>query len=71
MALDYTNYSVRSSNWRNGNGGVVAELASAAKDAGVGLGFYLSRWDRHEACYGDTLRYNEFYLAQMTELLTR
>ncbi|KHN06878.1 Putative alpha-L-fucosidase 1, partial [Glycine soja] len=50
---------------------LLLELASAAKDAGVGLGFYLSRWDRHEACYGDTLRYNEFYLAQMTELLTR
>eukprot|EP00256_Glycine_max_P021620 XP_003541983.1 alpha-L-fucosidase 1 [Glycine max] len=68
---DYTNYTVRSSNWRNGNGDVVAELAAAAKDAGVGLGFYLSPWDRHEACYGDTLQYNEFYLAQMTELLTR
>lgn len=68
---NYTNYTVRFSNWKNGNGDVVAELAAAAKDAGVGLGIYLSPWDRHEGCYGDTLRYNEFYLAQMTELLTR
>ncbi|KAL2332001.1 hypothetical protein Fmac_019582 [Flemingia macrophylla] len=67
----YTNYSVRSTNWKNGNGDVVAELAAAAKDAGVGLGIYLSPWDRHEACFGDTVQYNEFYLAQMTELLTR
>ncbi|KAK2370891.1 alpha-L-fucosidase [Trifolium repens] len=67
---EYTDYSVRSSNWRNGNGDVVADLADAAKEAGVGLGVYLSPWDRHEECYGDTLRYNEHYLAQMTELLT-
>lgn len=68
---DYTDYSVRSSNWRNGEGDVVADLAAAARDAGVGLGIYLSPWDRHCPLYGDTLRYNEFYLAQMTELLTR
>lgn len=68
---DYTDYSLRSSNWKNGSGDVVAELSSAAKDAGVGFGIYLSPWDRHETSFGDTLRYNEFYLAQMTELLTR
>ena len=68
---DYTDYSVRSSNWKNGNGDVVAELSAAAKDAGVGFGIYLSPWDRHETSYGDNLLYNEYYLAQMTELLTR
>ncbi|XP_004487063.1 alpha-L-fucosidase 1 isoform X2 [Cicer arietinum] len=68
---EYTDYSVKSSHWRNGKGDVVADLAAAARDAGVGLGIYLSPWDRHDPCYGDTLRYNEYYLAQMTELLTR
>ncbi|XP_028808134.1 alpha-L-fucosidase 1 isoform X1 [Neltuma alba] len=68
---DYTDYSVRASKWRNGTGDVVAELAAAAMDAGIGLGLYLSPWDRHEPCYGKTLEYNEHYLAQMTELLTR
>ncbi|CAL0321950.1 unnamed protein product [Lupinus luteus] len=67
----YTHYSVRSTQWRNGEGDVVSDLAVAAKDAGVGLGIYLSPWDRHENCYGKTVEYNEFYLAQMTELLTR
>ncbi|XP_057865544.1 putative alpha-L-fucosidase 1 isoform X2 [Cryptomeria japonica] len=67
----YTNYSVKSSTWKGGNGDVVAELAAAAREAGIGLGLYLSPWDRHEACYGDTLRYNQHYLAQMRELLTR
>lgn len=69
---DYTDYSVRSSSqWRNGSGDVVGELARAAKEAGLGLGLYLSPWDRHEPSYGKTLEYNEFYMAQMRELLTR
>ncbi|KAL5565788.1 hypothetical protein UlMin_028952 [Ulmus minor] len=68
---EYTNYSVSSSSWRNGNGDVVGELAKAAREEGIGLGLYLSPWDRHEECYGKTLEYNEFYLGQMTELLTR
>lgn len=49
---------------------MVGELAEAARIAGVQLGLYLSPWDRHEPCYGKTLEYNEFYLGQMTELLT-
>lgn len=66
----YTDYSVKSSPWRNGFGDVVAELAEAARNAGLALGLYLSPWDRHEKCYGKTLEYNEYYLGQMTELLT-
>ncbi|VVA30572.1 PREDICTED: alpha-L-fucosidase [Prunus dulcis] len=68
---EYTNYSVSSSPWRNGGGDVVGELAMAAREAGIGLGLYLSPWDRHEPFYGKTLEYNEFYMGQMTELLTR
>ncbi|KAJ6849952.1 putative lysine-specific histone demethylase 1-like protein 3 [Iris pallida] len=68
---DYTDYSVASSPWRDGKGDIVTELAEAAREVGVGLGLYLSPWDRHEGCYGNTEEYNEFYLGQMTELLTR
>ncbi|XP_071698424.1 alpha-L-fucosidase 1 [Rutidosis leptorrhynchoides] len=68
---DYTDYSVKSSPWRNGDGDVVAELAKAADKSGIQLGLYLSPWDRHEVSYGKTLEYNEYYMAQMTELLTR
>lgn len=49
----------------------MGDLADAAREAGIGLGLYLSPWDRHEHCYGNTLEYNQFYMAQMTELLTR
>ncbi|XP_010241793.1 PREDICTED: alpha-L-fucosidase 1-like [Nelumbo nucifera] len=67
----YTDYSVRSSPWKNGTGDVLAELADAAREAGIGLGVYLSPWDRHETSYRKTLEYNEFYMGQMSELLTR
>ncbi|KAI5075736.1 hypothetical protein GOP47_0009812 [Adiantum capillus-veneris] len=67
----FTNYSVALSPWRAGAGDLVAELSSAAHQAGLSFGLYLSPWDRHESCYGDTLQYNEFYLALLWELLTR
>ncbi|XP_062186211.1 lysine-specific histone demethylase 1 homolog 3-like [Phragmites australis] len=66
-----TKYSVAASPWRGGAGDVVGELAAAARAEGIGLGLYLSPWDRHEPVYGDTVAYNEHYMGQMTELLTR
>lgn len=66
----YTNYSVASSLWKNGAGDVVGELATAVREEGLAFGLYLSPWDRHESCYGQTLEYNEFYLALLRELLT-
>ncbi len=66
----YTDHSVRSSPWRSGKGDVVRELADACREAGLKLGLYLSPWDRHEATYGDSPRYNEYYRNQMAELLS-
>ena len=65
-----TAHSVRSSPWREGKGDVVGEVAAACREAGVGFGVYLSPWDRHEPSYGDTPRYNEYFRAQLRELLT-
>ncbi len=31
---------------------------------------YISPWDRNAECYGDSPRYNEFFIRQLTELLT-
>lgn len=67
----YTNYSVRSSPWRAGTGDLVSELAAAAREFGIGMGVYLSPWDRHDPAYGNTVEYNEYYMGQMTELLTK
>uniref|UniRef100_A0ACD5UD02 Uncharacterized protein n=1 Tax=Avena sativa TaxID=4498 RepID=A0ACD5UD02_AVESA len=66
-----TDYSVAASPWRDGAGDVVGELSAAVRAEGIGLGLYLSPWDRHERVYGDTVAYNEHYMGQMTELLTR
>lgn len=67
----FSNYTVAYSPWRAGSGDLVAELSSAAHQEGLSFGLYLSPWDRHESCYGETLQYNEFYLALLSELLTR
>jgi len=65
-----TDHSVRNSPWKGGRGDVVGEVAAACREAGLGFGVYLSPWDRHERSYGDSPRYNEFFRAQLRELLT-
>ena len=65
----YTDHSVKSSPWRDGEGDILAELSRECQDAGIKLGVYLSPWDRHEPVYG-TNQYNQYYLNQLEELLT-
>ncbi len=66
----YTDHTVAFSPWMNGKGDVVRAVAEACRKAGLKFGFYLSPWDRHEPSYGDSPRYNAFFLAQLRELLT-
>lgn len=66
-----TRHSVASSPWREGRGDVVREFTEACRAEGLKAGLYLSPWDRHEPSYGDSPRYNDFYVAQLTELLTQ
>ncbi|KAL6845980.1 hypothetical protein ACP4OV_023428 [Aristida adscensionis] len=66
----YTAHSVRASPWRGGRGDVVAEFTAAARAKGLDAGLYLSPWDRHDARYGREVAYNEYYEAQLHELLT-
>ncbi len=65
-----TNHSVKSSPWKNGQGDVVKEVAEACKKQDVGFGVYLSPWDMNAPSYG-TDEYNDFFVAQLTELLTQ
>jgi alpha-L-fucosidase len=65
-----TGYSVSKSNWRNGKGDVVKEVADACHKYGLKFGIYLSPWDRYEPSYGDSPHYNEFFRNQLRELLT-
>lgn len=66
----YTEHSVKSSPWKNGQGDVVKEVADACRRGGIQFGIYLSPWDRHEPSYGDSPVYNEYFINQLTELLT-
>ncbi|GGF66762.1 alpha-L-fucosidase [Paenibacillus albidus] len=66
----YTDHTVAGSPWRNGTGDLVKEVAEACREGGIQFGIYLSPWDRHEASYGDSARYNEFFCNQLRELLT-
>ena len=65
-----TTHSVASSSWKNGKGDVVKELRDACDKYGRKFGVYLSPWDRNASCYGDSPKYNQFFIQQLTELLT-
>ncbi len=63
-----TNYSVKSSPWKDGKGDVVAEVAAAARKYGLKFGVYLSPWDRHEPRYSNSAEYDKYYAAELDEL---
>ncbi len=66
----YTDYSVKNSPFRGGQGDVVREVAEACRNNGLEFGIYLSPWDRHEPTYGQGEPYNTYYKNQLRELLT-
>lgn len=63
-----TDYSVKNSPWKNGQGNVVKELSEACKKYGLKFAVYLSPWDRHQANYG-TPEYLPYFYAQLHDLL--
>lgn len=48
---------------------MVKEVRDACAKYNMKFGFYLSPWDRHAKCYG-TPQYNQYFIEQLTELLT-
>ena len=67
---EYTDYSVKKSKWKDGQGDVVRECAEACKKFGLKFGVYLSPWDRHDPRYGEGEAYNKYFKNQLRELLT-
>lgn len=65
-----TKHSVASSPWRDGKGDLVREFTDACRAEGLDVGFYLSPWDRNAKVYGEGKAYDDFYIEQLTELLT-
>lgn len=62
----YTEHSVKNSPLGRD---VVCEAAEACRRGGIQFGFYLSPWDRNSKLYG-TPEYNDYFCAQLEELLT-
>lgn len=67
---EYTKHSVASSPWKNGEGDLVKEFAESCKKYDMEFGIYLSPWDMYEPSYGTGKDYDDFYVNQLTELLT-
>ncbi|MEU8025708.1 alpha-L-fucosidase [Micromonospora haikouensis] len=65
-----TTHSVAASPWRAGQGDLVRLVADAARRHGLRFGVYLSPWDRSEATYGSGRAYDDFFVAQLEELLS-
>jgi alpha-L-fucosidase len=65
-----TQYSIKSSPWKAGQGDLVHDVAGAARKYGLKFGVYLSPWDRHEPLYKDSAAYDGYYLAQLNELVS-
>ena len=73
-----TDYSLKTSPWKQGQGDMLAELAKACQTKAVGLGVYLSpRDDTHGVGTGGNAgspekqaAYNAIYRQQLTEILT-
>lgn len=66
----FTDYSVASSLYKGGRGDIVKETSESCAKYGLKFGIYLSPWDRHDSRYGKGKIYMDYYLSQLTELLS-
>ncbi len=68
----YTDFSVASSPWRNGQGDVVADYVAACRKYDLKVGLYYSPADASSDSFGsgDVKAYDDYFLAQIGEILS-
>lgn len=66
----FTKHTVAASPWQNGERDIVKETADACRKHSIKFGIYLSPWDRNCPLYGQGRAYDDFFVSQLTELLT-
>ncbi|MEI6883844.1 MAG: alpha-L-fucosidase [Bacteroidota bacterium] len=66
----FTDYSVKNTPWRSGNGDLVKEVSDACREFGMKFGIYVSPWDIHSKVYGSD-EYNTYFKNLLTEVLTQ
>ena len=66
----YTEYSVKHTPWRGGKGDVVREFTDACRRYGLKVGLYYSP-AQFGSAQTDAKAYDDYFIAQITELLTQ
>ncbi len=66
----YTSHTITKSPYKDGKGDIVKELSQACQQEGMRFGIYLSPWDRNSELYGQGEAYDDYFVNQLTELLT-
>lgn len=66
----YTKFSVAGSPWKDGKGDVVREFTDACRRHGLAVGLYYSPYDHDHPAYADPRAYDDYFIAQVSEILT-
>ncbi len=68
----YSNYSVAQTPWKDGKGDVVAEFVAACRKYDIKVGLYYSpaQWGEHAIKFENGKEYDEYFINQITELLS-
>ena len=65
-----TGFSVANTPWKDGKGDVIAEFTEACRAEGLAVGLYYSPYDADCPVYEDDSAYDDFFVTQISELLT-